>query len=53
MRYMRLFKCSNENGYFVVTEKYADFCQVLLKQITNTSKNNERKRDIFLFTVLG
>ncbi|CAF0945256.1 unnamed protein product [Adineta steineri] len=27
MRYMRLFKCSNENGYFVVTEKYADFCQ--------------------------
>ncbi|CAF2532295.1 unnamed protein product [Rotaria sp. Silwood2] len=27
MRYMRLFKCSNDNGFFVVTEKYADFCQ--------------------------
>ncbi len=31
MRYMRLFKCSNDNGFFVVTEKYADFCQVEMK----------------------
>lgn len=28
MRYMRLFRCSNDRGYFSVTEKCIDFCQV-------------------------
>lgn len=27
MRYTRLFRCSNEKGYFSVSEKCADFCQ--------------------------
>jgi len=26
-RYARLFRCSNEKGYFTVSEKCADFCQ--------------------------
>ena len=25
---MRLFRCSNDRGYFAVTEKCIDFCQV-------------------------
>lgn len=28
MKYARLFRCSNEKGYFSVSEKCADFCQV-------------------------
>ena len=31
MRYARLFRCSNEKGYFTVSEKCADFCQVQLR----------------------
>jgi hypothetical protein len=27
MRYVRLFRCSNEKGYFMVSEKCSDFCQ--------------------------
>jgi len=27
MRYARLFRCSNEKGYFTVSEKCTDFCQ--------------------------
>ncbi|PVD37897.1 hypothetical protein C0Q70_00499 [Pomacea canaliculata] len=27
MNYARLFRCSNEKGYFAVSEKCADFCQ--------------------------
>ncbi|KRX42887.1 Protein flightless-1 -like protein [Trichinella murrelli] len=27
MRYSRLFRCTNEKGYFVVSEKTIDFCQ--------------------------
>ena len=27
MKYTRLFKCSNEKGYFTVSEKCSDFCQ--------------------------
>jgi len=27
MEYMRLFRCSNDRGYFAVTEKCIDFCQ--------------------------
>ncbi|XP_034938811.1 protein flightless-1 [Chelonus insularis] len=27
MNYTRLFRCSNEKGYFVVSEKCTDFCQ--------------------------
>ncbi|CAG2160446.1 unnamed protein product [Oppiella nova] len=27
MRYSRLFRCSNEKGYFAVSEKCSDFCQ--------------------------
>lgn len=30
MAYTRLFRCSNEKGYFTVSEKCSDFCQVLL-----------------------
>lgn len=27
MEYTRLFRCSNERGYFTVSEKCSDFCQ--------------------------
>ena len=27
LHYARLFRCSNEKGYFSVSEKCADFCQ--------------------------
>lgn len=27
MQYTRLFRCSNEKGYFTVAEKCSDFCQ--------------------------
>ena len=27
MRNTRLFRCTNEQGYFTVSEKCADFCQ--------------------------
>lgn len=27
MEYTRLFRCSNERGYFIVSEKCSDFCQ--------------------------
>lgn len=27
MNYSRLFRCSNEKGYFTVAEKCSDFCQ--------------------------
>lgn len=30
MEYTRLFRCSNEKGYFIVSEKCSDFCQVSL-----------------------
>ena len=28
MSHARLFRCSNEKGYFTVSEKCSDFCQV-------------------------
>lgn len=28
MDHARLFRCSNEKGYFTVSEKCSDFCQV-------------------------
>lgn len=28
MNYTRLFRCTNEKGYFSVSEKTVDFCQV-------------------------
>jgi hypothetical protein len=28
MKFTRLFRCSNEKGYFTVSEKCSDFCQV-------------------------
>ena len=33
MQFARLFRCSNEKGYFAVSEKCADFCQVGLSCI--------------------
>lgn len=30
INYARLFRCSNEKGYFSVSEKCSDFCQVRL-----------------------
>jgi hypothetical protein len=27
MKHVRLFKCSNDQGYFAITERLADFCQ--------------------------
>lgn len=32
MEYTRLFRCSNEKGYFIVSEKCSDFCQVRVKK---------------------
>lgn len=31
MKFTRLFRCSNEKGYFTISEKCSDFCQVVLK----------------------
>jgi len=28
MKFTRLFRCSNEKGYFTISEKCSDFCQV-------------------------
>ena len=28
MKYSRLFRCSNDKGFFAVSEKCSDFCQV-------------------------
>lgn len=28
MQFTRLFRCSNEKGYFTISEKCSDFCQV-------------------------
>lgn len=30
MNYTRLFRCSNEKGYFTISEKCTDFCQVYI-----------------------
>jgi hypothetical protein len=30
MQYTRLFRCTNEKGYFSVSEKTVDFCQVFI-----------------------
>lgn len=30
LQYTRLFRCTNEKGYFAVSEKTVDFCQVSL-----------------------
>jgi len=30
MQHTRLFRCTNEKGYFSVSEKTVDFCQVFL-----------------------
>ena len=31
MRFSRLFRCTNEKGYFSISEKCSDFCQVRLQ----------------------
>lgn len=31
MNYTRLFRCSNEKGYFTISEKCTDFCQVIIQ----------------------
>lgn len=37
MKYRRLFRCSNDKGFFAVSEKCSDFCQVsLLVQVLMT-----------------
>lgn len=33
MRYSRLFRCTNEKGYFAVSEKTIDFCQVTVGRL--------------------
>lgn len=33
MNYTRLFRCSNEKGYFTISEKCTDFCQVYIFMI--------------------
>jgi hypothetical protein len=37
MNYTRLFRCSNEKGYFSVSEKTVDFCQVRSNYISQFS----------------
>lgn len=44
MKFTRLFRCSNEKGYFTISEKCSDFCQVVLKYYNITS-NNTTKSD--------
>lgn len=34
MNYTRLFRCSNEKGYFTISEKCTDFCQVYIRHIS-------------------
>lgn len=40
MNYTRLFRCTNEKGYFSVSEKTVDFCQVCDSYQTNGINNN-------------
>ena len=47
MNYARLFRCSNEKGYFAVSEKCADFCQVRVvynQTLDNNVQCCERER---------
>lgn len=40
MKFTRLFRCSNERGYFTISEKCSDFCQVNVNFLYNGSLNN-------------
>lgn len=42
LKHMRLFRCSNYRGYFAVTEKCIDFCQVYLISIKRKSNFNSK-----------
>ena len=55
MRNTRLFRCTNEQGYFTVSEKCADFCQADLPDddvmlvmgsylFSESSSTNEKNR---------
>ncbi|KAG8229578.1 hypothetical protein J437_LFUL010169 [Ladona fulva] len=46
MLHSRLFRCSNERGYFTVSEKCSDFCQVYVQHLR--AKQPERPRKLFL-----
>lgn len=38
MNFARLFRCSNDKGYFTVSEKCSDFCQVSNSHALSTRK---------------
>ena len=38
INFARLFRCSNEKGYFSVSEKCSDFCQVKFYYFVNLLK---------------
>lgn len=40
MKFTRLFRCSNEKGYFTISEKCSDFCQVNVNFLYNGSLTN-------------
>ena len=40
MQHARLFRCSNEKGYFTVSEKCSDFCQVSFKHLCSNANLN-------------
>ena len=42
MDHARLFRCSNEKGYFTVSEKCSDFCQVRYYDTFNHFNANSR-----------
>ena len=44
IKYARLFRCSNEKGYFAVSEKCSDFCQVSKINVLNNNNNNNNNR---------
>ncbi|CAA9999620.1 unnamed protein product [Nesidiocoris tenuis] len=43
MEYSRLFRCSNEKGYFTVSEKCSDFCQVIQKFFFKLSSKSKKR----------
>lgn len=51
MNYTRLFRCTNEKGYFSVSEKTVDFCQVcknLIKLCKKKLKDDLENEDVMI-----
>lgn len=52
MQYTRLFRCSNEKGYFVVSEKCSDFCQVSYYDYVELKLTAEKLKTLLIFIII-